>query len=191
MKRGGPLKTYSSLKPGKALTRKTPMNRTRMSKTVKAKRRKERQLSRDIANVQSAYWEKKAKDAWVIAVPILSGFKCLMCDKTERLHRAHLYPKERRFTRWHPMNAVLLCVDHHLYNTTLSEHQGSPGFYAELARRRPEQFKWIGIIRPQIDDAVALKNWNYREQYELSRAIIDEQHDYEWLCRRLGLAPAE
>ena len=184
MKRGGPLKTYSPLK------RSGPIKRTKpMSKAAKAKRRKENQLARDIANVQSGYWEKKAKGVWRPAVVIICEGRCAVCGKTEGLEAHHMISVARCLTRWNPMNGLLLCSQHHRLSTTMSGHRGQALLYSDMCLTLPERVKWLQILKPQLYNSDKLKSWDYKADYLLSSAIVAEHRNYRWLCNQLGLAP--
>lgn len=40
---------------------------------------------------------------------------CRICGTTKNLQVAHIFSRSRKSVRWNPLNAVLLCVKHHLF----------------------------------------------------------------------------
>ena len=189
MESSGNLTRYTELKPGKPLKRSGPIKRTKpMSKAKKAKRQKEKQLERDIANVQSGYWERKAWVVWYPAVFYLGDGRCAICGTNWCLERHHIITVARRFIRWHPLNGLVLCNEHHQDQSKLSAHGRIEWLHELLTRIRPRQWAWRAEMKKLEDDAETLQGYDYKAQYALSMCVIENDRDLNWLCDHEGVA---
>ena len=63
--------------------------------------------------------------AWSQLVKLLWNNKCAYCNGVIDLHAHHVRTRKKKSTRWDADNGILLCGDHHVYNTFFSAH-GTP-----------------------------------------------------------------
>jgi predicted restriction endonuclease len=102
---------------------------------------------------------------WSLKIKERAGFKCEICGTTENLNSHHIIGRRNHAVRWFLPNGICLCVQHHM--GSLSAHQNSPWFMAELVRIRGvdsindlmikarEIFKWkknTEEIKEQLND---------------------------------------
>jgi len=60
--------------------------------------------------------------AWALKIKERDGFKCIVCGSTQYLNSHHLFPRERKDTKYDLLNGVCLCVKHHMFSRVISAH---------------------------------------------------------------------
>jgi len=85
----------------------------------------------------------KEDKAWALKVKERDGFKCIVCGSKLYLNSHHLFPRERKDTKFDLSNGVTLCVKHHMFSRILSAHNNPIEFFLWLQKNRIEQWNYI------------------------------------------------
>ena len=127
------------------IKRKTPL---KSSVPIK-KARKKSKLQKDKDKMDSPYWGNKCRRA---VAAFMHTQACFICGRREPevdlvCGHHNIFKSMSKFHRWHPMNIVPLCKEHHLYNQSISPHQkhlplAIEAYAARLKLRLPEHYLW-------------------------------------------------
>lgn len=85
----------------------------------------------------------KEDKAWALSVKERDGFKCVICNSTERLNAHHILPRELHDTKLDISNGITLCCKHHMFSREISAHNNPLAFILWLSRHRPEQLNYL------------------------------------------------
>jgi len=169
----------SELKPGKPLKAKTALK-----SGGKIKRKKKTALQKRIDKKDSKYWNRKCAEAvkeWAHRSP------CLYCGVMESalppdhyIAGHHLLRKSRSVLyRWHPMNIIPLCPEHHTSGIQVCAHSDNPiavvRFIDWLKSLKIGHYDWLvdhqdAIRKTDMRGPIEHPDWRY--QYEIWRQRI-------------------
>lgn len=113
--------------------------------------------------------------------------RCALCGRTNRaLYAHHLIPRHCHFYRHHIENGVCLCYRCHVVELTISAHAAVHAFEAWMQETRPTQYDWWQRHRHKV---VMGQTIDYADVYEHLKAINENDKEYAYVCRKIGLNP--
>jgi len=132
------------------LKRRTPLKAGKPLKSGgKPKRKKKTALQKRIDKMDSPYWGNKCKAA---VTAYFHTQQCFICGRREpqvELICGHhnIFKSMSRFYRWHPMNIVPMCKQHHLYDEECSPHRKDlpltiASYTMVLKEKLPDYYVW-------------------------------------------------
>ena len=170
LKRKTPLRAKTALKPGGKIKRK------------KAKKKPKSKLARRIDKKDSSYWNRKCAEAVTEWAHMQA---CVICGKREPATRLvcghHLIRKSRSgLYRWHPLNVIPLCEEHHLTSITCAAHSDNPfavaAFCDILKLKAPKNLGWFKehfmALRKKDGRVGQIKHPDWRYQHTIWRQRI-------------------
>lgn len=152
-----------------------PLKRTPLKRKtpLRAKRKPKSNLQKRKDKMDSPYWDKKCHTA---VAQWAHKSKCVICGKREPevglIAGHHLIRKSRsRLLRWHPMNIIPLCEEHHLNSVDMAPHSDNPlavkRFLEKLEVLEPRRYNWLvenqdAIRKTDMRGQIEKPDWRYQ-----------------------------
>ena len=155
------------------------------SKPLKAKRKPKTALQKRKDKMDSPYWNRKCGAAVTVYMHTQA---CFVCGRKEpacgTVAGHHLVRKSRsRLYRWHPMNIIPLCSEHHLYSTIIAAHSDNAlavvEFAARIRCRDYARYVWWASTADEIRHkdlrSGPIERPDWRSQYEFWANRIERE----------------
>ena len=151
------------------LKRKTPLRAKRLTR----KRKKKSDLQKRKDKQDSQYWNNKCHAA---VTEFAHKSSCIICGRVEGevalVAGHHLIRKSKsRLLRWHPMNIVPLCEEHHMQSVKCAAHSENvlavAAFVEYLKENYPRRHAWLeenadAIRQTDMRGPIEKPNWRYQ-----------------------------